>query len=176
MALRKKCFFLLFRGISNEEKMHLRQKLLMHLREENDQVFFSFNCIISLRWCLLVFDLIYCNFTGYACVLVISCRYLLLLFPFVFQNADSSNVGGANLQNCSHWLSQRMVHFDVYFFGAQEYLLCLQHCNWNFNPSLLVLPLPFVRFGSLFSWMNYYHVHMLGLMGSGLLCKSCTKK
>lgn len=27
------------RGISNEEKTHLRQKLLSHLREENDQVF-----------------------------------------------------------------------------------------------------------------------------------------
>lgn len=30
---------LLYRGISNEEKIHLRQKLLSHLREENYQVF-----------------------------------------------------------------------------------------------------------------------------------------
>lgn len=30
---------ILCRGISNEEKTHLRQKLLSHLREENDQVF-----------------------------------------------------------------------------------------------------------------------------------------
>lgn len=35
------------RGISNEEKIHLRQKLLSHLREENYQVFpevFSPSC------------------------------------------------------------------------------------------------------------------------------------
>lgn len=35
----------LFRGISNEEKVHLRQKLLTHLREENNQV--SFKSYIS---------------------------------------------------------------------------------------------------------------------------------
>lgn len=29
---------ILHRGITNEEKMHLRQKLLSHLREENDKV------------------------------------------------------------------------------------------------------------------------------------------
>lgn len=33
-----KCAIFLFRGISNEEKVHLRQKLLSHLREENYQV------------------------------------------------------------------------------------------------------------------------------------------
>ncbi|KAK7294729.1 hypothetical protein RJT34_17624 [Clitoria ternatea] len=34
-------------GISNEEKMHLRQKLLMHLREENDQIALMLAVLIS---------------------------------------------------------------------------------------------------------------------------------
>ncbi|KAG4940904.1 hypothetical protein JHK87_044775 [Glycine soja] len=35
-------------GISNEEKMHLRQKLLMYLREENDQVLLFFFLLVAV--------------------------------------------------------------------------------------------------------------------------------
>ena len=41
-----------FRGISNDEKVHLRQKLLLHLREENYQVFpetFDYDVFVGFR-------------------------------------------------------------------------------------------------------------------------------
>lgn len=63
-SMLKKCTFSVsfissFRGISNEEKIHLRQKLLSHLREENDQVdkkrfaFFKFKFLFILLFCRL---------------------------------------------------------------------------------------------------------------------------
>ena len=45
-------FFVLFSGISNEEKMHLRQKLLMYLREANDQVFLFFFLLVAVLYVL----------------------------------------------------------------------------------------------------------------------------
>lgn len=79
------------------------------------------------------------------------CKYLLLLFPVIFQIADSSNVGSANLQNCSHRLSKRMVHFDVYLFAVQN--IC-----GVFNTAIEI-PIPLIRtFSSCLPFLIHYLV------------------
>lgn len=45
--------FFVFRGISNEEKAHLRQKLLSHLREENYQVLPVVSFLVLFHWNLI---------------------------------------------------------------------------------------------------------------------------